>query len=597
MQARRLLVLLLLPVLALLAVWGWLRLEQLERDRLVDARAVVQERACCAGPGVWRGSLDAMELARRDCPPALETLRWITRGVGEPVEEAKGALLRCKGLDSDWRQLAGPPVRAPSAPVVTPQEAADAGPLAAEVADAGPTVEQPWVAHESREPAAPRTVHPLSCAEVPPDCPGGPCEPFTPQALQALTSREPAHRAAQLRAWLCDAKAAVQAREALSAAAGVLRAALPAIDEAHQQASSWRIPVAAADGGADAAQAQALLCALPWSALQGGEAVLGAVGCQGCERVDESGGDSTGDQELPCALRWAYGPNRLDGPVPLLCALAWAQSGAEFFDAKVPPQLAACLEEVRPADDAGRALAQAVARKVAAQRIEQARAKLPVPAAGWPSLVEASLLLDYQGHDFKPKRGRFSLVAGDAKAQEAQLRARLRPLLSAAAPSAETLPGPPDAGPLLFPEAALQVLALKPPGGAVVRVCDDALDKRASRRGLFWVQEARITALEPAQVQAGFNEEMSGMVEVQPCPILLDVADLDGDGAPELLTLQTEFYGGSGAALKVVTMAGPPVVRHLLHQSSTEAEGEAAAEEESSEEEAPAAASAGDAGK
>jgi hypothetical protein len=195
-----------------------------------------------------------------------------------------------------------------------------------------------------------------------------------------------------------------------------------------------------------------------------------------------------------------------------------------------------------------------------------------VGASDWTALAAASVLLDYEGHEMKPVRGPRSLVSGDAADQDAAIRARLLPLLAKAAPLADKpLPGLPDAGPPVFAQGPLRMLALQPPLGVVAQVCDDSPDSRGSLRALFWVREDRITVLEPPTLKAGFVEQMSGTLQLESCPLLLDVADLDGDGVPELLTAETGLSGGaSGATVRVLTLSSPAAVRHTLAQSSRE---------------------------
>jgi hypothetical protein len=59
---------------------------------------------------------------------------------------------------------------------------------------------------------------------------------------------------------------------------------------------------------------------------------------------------------------------------------------------------------------------------------------------------------------------------------------------------------------------------------------DQTTQPERTRRALFWITPARLVAIEPPRVQTGYVG----------CDVeLLDALDLDGDGAPELVTYES----------------------------------------------------------
>ena len=109
----------------------------------------------------------------------------------------------------------------------------------------------------------------------------------------------------------------------------------------------------------------------------------------------------------------------------------------------------------------------------------------------------------------------------------------------------------------VLPEAPPHILRLRD-GSVVAAVCENAADASFGRRAILWVRDGRVVAIQPPKIEAGYVVEMSGERVLPSCPDLVDVADLDGDGRPELLLLR---FDDQHLFLDVVTLAEPPVPR------------------------------------
>ena len=520
-----------------------------ERTTVESAASTNARLGCCAGPDHPR-SPQRQDEAAEQCPEALRSLGWVSSGVGEPAAQARYVLTDCPGaaIPAPWPRSKPPPdpprVAAPPA-ASAPDAGVGAGAALAdrEAAEAARLSRGGRVAGwEDVAPVA------LGCEEFPPECgDGGPCPAFSREALLAAAALEPEARAARLRAWLCDrsdAGTALQAEAALREAGALLRSALPPYRaEANPQEEAQ-----AADAGPQIAQAQRLLCALPWSTLLGGARLLGAMlGCPACGRASDYG-DGEGSPE--CL------PGVEQGDVaPRVCVLGYAQA-LEPLSGVQPAGIEACKESAEEANQAAQEAEEARAREHARRIVQRLRAARPLGAVQWAELAEQVAILDYRG-DEAPIRGSFSVVGREAP-DAAALRKRIAPLLEhATAPDELKGKLPP------LPQAPLSILAF--PGGVVVKVCDDtpidslkAGELPIGRRALFWLTAERVVALEPPRIDVGSNDPEQGPPGIAPCAPPIDVADLDGDGTPELV-----LRANGGRAVRAITLTDPPADRSV----------------------------------
>ena len=528
-------------ILAALAA-GILHLEQ---ETVESASSINALHSCCKGPDHPRGPQRHAEAAEQ-CPEALRLLGWVSLGVGEPAAQARRILAECPGAAAS---VPWPP------PKPLPAVVRVAAPPAAAPPDAGPAApplavseEEARLSHGGRvagwQDVAPT---PLGCEEFPPECgDAGPCPVFAREALQSAAALPPAVRAARLRSWLCDrsdAGTAEQAEAALREAGALLRTSLPP----YRAQANPQEEAQARDAGPQAAQAQRLLCSLPWSTLLGQARLLGAVlGCPACEGAGDYG-DGEGTPEcLP-------GVNQ-DGVAPRVCVLGYAQA-LEVFSGEQPAGIEACAESAQEANQAAQEAEAARVYEHARRVVQRLRAARPLGAGQWGELVEQVGFLDYRG-DRVPVRGTFSVTSGEAP-DAAALRKRIAPLLAQ-----PTVPDELKGKLPTLPEAPLSILAF--PSGLIVRVCDDTpLESLKSgespigRRALFWLTPEKVVALEGPAIAVGWNDQEEGPAGIAPCNPPLDVADLDGDGTPEVVLRRTDGHG----AFRAITLADPPADR------------------------------------
>ena len=542
----------------------------------LDAAAQTNaELHCCAGNAFPRGA-DLQSRAVAECPGALSMLRLVGRTLGEPAAQARrlldGDCPAGRG-DVTWTEHATPaPPPAPRAPLaVAPPPAPAPPPHATAEADfVGGAVTLAEV-----RPVWWLGPGELRCHEFPPDCGGAACPPFDHAALVAALDTPAEIRAARLRAWLCGPAASL-ARTELRQAADTLRATLQPIsreapaeegDDGDGEAAPPPRPDASSadassadagvpDGGAGAAAlARRVVCELPWLTLLGDARMRRELKCLGCPCADQSGGDG------PATL-CACAP---DDGTPAECWLGDAHGPYEDFAGDLPGGVAECREAAHEAEAA--ALEAAHEREVqhARRANVRLRAAKPLDAAGWKELLDAAYLADYAGDE--PGRGAFSLVHPDGGTPENALRERLRPALGAPPPGI-------DAGPV--PEEPLATLAYGEPPATVVRVCDSRPDATLGRRGLFVVAGERVSAVQPVAYEAGVVEEESGTLALSGCAELVDVADLDGDGQPELVVRRAQYP----QPLEAITLGEPPVPRGAVTTETFRAEGEPHADDD-----------------
>jgi hypothetical protein len=372
----------------------------------------------------------------------------------------------------------------------------------------------------------------LRCAEHPPTCSEGPCPPFTRDALIAALDRTVDDRAHLLRAWLCASPAAV---ESLIEAARVLRAALPMYSCGRPAPAPRLLPQV--ESRIAPALAQRLICHLPWSSLMGGEqAVLERIGCPECPGFCQEGECS--DACFPCEDKDAEG----------VCLLGYAQ-GLHDFDGlldDVPAAAEQCLEDAQAANAPIQAQTAEWDKADARRTVAKSRASLPLDADRWRELTAASVLLDY-GRD--RRRGPYSLLPAEpAPVDERALRERIRPLFAGVRP-------PPDDFFAKIVEAPLRTLSSA--AGTIVVVCDSSPPYDwAWRKGLFWVSAERIVTIDAPHFEEREGEETEpGRTLETPCTDPIDIADLDGDGKPELILAR------SLSTVEVITMADTPIRR------------------------------------
>ena len=109
-------------------------------------------------------------------------------------------------------------------------------------------------------------------------------------------------------------------------------------------------------------------------------------------------------------------------------------------------------------------------------------------------------------------------------------------------------------------EAVLRTIASTKPALKIALVCDRAPGSATQREQVFRSADGKVSAVDAPRIRRG--REVTRLLGSHQCDALYDLADVDGDGTPELVLRRYEAKGNVLRAwTEIWTLAPPPKLR------------------------------------